>query len=123
MKNKMLKLFLPGLIMLFVSIPSNAQTKETYRGKWSFVAPSAPEGFTNGIIEIKKDSVYIAFTDGNYRFPSNWIKVKGDSLIYESSINSEAVLFSLKMTEKLKITGNAVWSGGETLMVLTKKGD
>jgi hypothetical protein len=121
MKSKIFKLFLPLLIMLFGSLTANAQIKEPYYGNWSFEAPSAPEGFTNGIIEIKKDSVYMAFTDGNYRFPSNWVKVKGDSLIYESEINGETVLFSLKIIDKLKVTGNAVWSDGETLMDLTKK--
>jgi hypothetical protein len=63
------------------------------------------------------------FTDGANKVPSNWIKVKSDSIIYESDINGTIVLFSLKINDKLKITGNAVWSEGVTLMNLTKKED
>jgi hypothetical protein len=121
MKSKILKSFLLCSILLLGSLSTNAQIKEPYIGNWRFEAPTAPDGYTYGIITFKKDSVFSAFTDKNYTFPSNWIKVKSDSIIYGSNIDGETVLFSLKVIDKLKVTGNAVWSGGETLMILTKK--
>jgi hypothetical protein len=123
MKRKILQLFLLVPILLLGSLSTNAQIKPDYIGNWKFEAPTAPEGFTYGIIALKKDSVIMEFTDGANKFPSNWVKVKSDSIIYESDINGTIVLFSLKINDKLKITGNAVWSEGVTLMNLTKKED
>jgi hypothetical protein len=123
MKSKIPQLILPGLILFLASLSANAQIQDAYIGNWRFEAPSAPEGFTYGIIELKKDSVLMTFTDGNYKFPSNWTKEKNDSIIYESDINGTTVLISLKITDKLKISGNAVWNEGETLLILTKKED
>jgi hypothetical protein len=120
MKSATLRLFVVISVLLIASYSANAQINKTYAGNWSFTAPSAPEGYVSGIIELKKDSAIITFTDMSYRFPSNWIKVKNDSLLFETTINNDAVLFSLKLDKK-NITGNAVWSEGETLMILTKK--
>lgn len=115
------------LIVIFLlccgSSISNAQIKESTIGKWSFQAPTAPEGYTWGIITLKKDSSFMQFTSGNYKYPSNWLKAKNDSIIYESYIDGTTVLFSLKINDASKVTGKAVWVDGETDMILTKKED
>jgi hypothetical protein len=121
MKRKNLQLLLLGLFLFIGSLPIKAQEKESYLGDWSFEAPTAPDGYTWGIITFKKDSSFIQFTDGNYKCHSNWFKVKSDSIIYESYIDGTTVLFSLKLVDKTKVTGNAVWIDGETHMILTKK--
>ena len=120
MKNKTLRSFLVICALLIASYSANAQINKAYAGSWSFTAPSAPEGYVSGIIELKKDSALMTFTDMTYKYPSNWIRVSNDSLIFETTINNDLVRFSLKL-DRTRITGNAVWSDGETEMALTKK--
>jgi hypothetical protein len=74
----------------------------------------------SGVVELKNDSVIMTFTNNSDKYPSNWIKVRNDSLIFETIINYESVLFSMKL-DKARITGKAVWSDGNTQMILTKK--
>jgi len=123
MKCKIIQISFLAVAIFLISHSANAQIKETYLGNWKFEAPTAPDGFTYGTIILKKDSVLTTFTDGDYRFPSNWIIVRTDSVMYESDIDGTTVLFSLKIVDKLNIKGNAVWSGGETLMIVTRKED
>jgi hypothetical protein len=120
MKSKTLRLLVVISVLIIASHSVMAQINKTYTGNWSFTAPSAPDEYMSGVIELKKDSAIITFTDMSYRFPSNWVKVKNDSLLFETTINNDAVLFSLKLDKK-NITGNAIWSEGETQMILTKK--
>ena len=120
MKKNLLFLML-GMLFLIGSLPIKAQEKDSYLGNWSFEAPTAPDGYTWGIITFKKDSSFMKFTDGNYKYPSDWLKVNNDSIKYQTNVDGEIVLFSLRIIDKVKVTGNAVWSYGETLMILTKK--
>lgn len=62
----------------------------------------------HGIIDLKPDTAINSFSDIPYSFVSNWVKVRNDSLIFETYINTNAVLFSLKL-EDTKIEGEAVW--------------
>ena len=121
MKNKVLLLLLIMPLLLFGSHSAKAQTKTTYLGSWSFSAPEAPEGYTYGTIEIKKDSVTTFFTGLNYKVPSIWVKVKNDSITYKSLVDDSEVLFSLKIENQTSIKGDAVWAGGQTQMILKKK--
>lgn len=123
MKNKILQLFLIISVFLIGSLSINAQIKPAYFGNWSFDAPSAPDGYTYGIIEIKKDSINTFFTQLNYKVPSTWIKAKNDSISYKADVGDADVLFSLKIENETNIKGNAVWSDGETQMILKKKKD
>ena len=123
MKSKILQLFLIMSVFLIGSLSTNAQIKTAYLGNWSFNAPSAPEGYTYGIVEIKKDSVNTFFMESKFKFPSFWIKVKNDSITYKVMVDGTDVLFSLKIENEANIKGNAVWSDGETQMILKKKKD
>jgi hypothetical protein len=116
-------LFLIISVFLIGSLSTNAQIKPAYFGNWSFDAPSAPDGYTYGIIEIKKDSINTSFTQLNYEVPSTWIKAKNDSITYKAIVEGTDVLFSLKIENETNIKGNAVWSDGETQMILKKKKD
>ena len=120
MEKKILRLFLAIFVLFIGSVSANAQVKKTYTGNWNFTAPTAPEEYMSGVIELKSDSVIMTFTNNPYKYPSNWIKVRNDSLIFETNIDYESVLFSLKL-DKARITGKAVWSDGYTQMILTKK--
>ena len=121
MKSKILQLVLIMSFLLIGSLSTNAQTKLAFFGNWSFDAPSAPDGYTYGIIEIKKDTVNISFTDLQFKYPSTWVKIKNDSLTYAAYIDGTDVLFSLKIENETNIKGNAVWSDGQTQMILKKK--
>ncbi len=108
------------LLLVMVTVTAKAQISGSYTGKWTFTASSAPEGYGNGTIELKTDTAIISFNDVPYSFVSEWVKVRNDSLFFETYINSGAVLFSLKLEEK-NIKGNAVWGDGETEISLTRE--
>jgi len=118
-KNLLFCLF----IMFFLSgtLSLNAQVKKTYQGKWNFEAPTAPEGYNSGTITFKADSSIMEFTYGYYPYYSSRLRVKSDSIIYTTNVDGEIVLFSLKIKGKSYITGDAVWSTGQSEMILTKK--
>ena len=121
MKSKVLEFFLITLILLISSLSVNRQIKKAYRGNWSFAAPAGNPGFTEGIFEFNKDSIFTTFTNMKYKFPCTWVKVKKDSVIFESNINGYNVLSSLKIENKTNMKGNCVWSSGESKLVLKKK--
>jgi hypothetical protein len=121
MKDKVLHFLFILLFSLLGSLTSNAQIKPAYLGEWSFNAPFAPEEFNYGTIEIKKDSIITIFPESKYKAFSTWVKVRNDSIIYISIIDDTEVLFSLKIEDETNIKGNAVWSDGETQMILHKK--
>ena len=123
MKSKILQLLLIISVSLIGSLSTTAQVKAAYLGNWSFVAPTAPEGYTYGIIEIKKDSLNTSFTELKYKVPSIWVKVKNDSITFKAIVDDTDVLFSLKIENTTNIKGNAVWDDGETQMILKKKMD
>jgi hypothetical protein len=110
-------------ILIFGSSEANAQVKREFIGKWTFETPSAPDGYTMGFIDIKKDSVIMEFTGNSTDYPSNWVKFRNDSLIYESDINGTTVRASLKIVDGKTISGEAVWSDGQTAMTLKKKNE
>lgn len=121
MKNKVLEYRLIMLILLITSFSVNGQINKVYRGKWIFEAPAGNPGFTDGLIEFKKDSVFTIFTNMSYKFPSTWIKVKKDSIIFESNINGYDVLSSLKIENKISMRGICVWRSGQSKLILRKK--
>jgi hypothetical protein len=124
MKTKILQLFLIIPVLLTGSLTAkgqNTQIDKLHTGKWSFDAPTAPDGYTFGMMDLKKDSVIMTFVNANDKYPSSWIKVKADSLIYSTVIDGEDVLFSLDITNNDTIKGNAVWSDGQTKMIIKRK--
>lgn len=106
--------------LLFSGISSyNFQIKDNYTGDWSFEAPDAPEGSTAGKIVIQANAVIMSF-DEDQEYPSSWVRVRNDSIIYQTDFDQATVLFSLKVNDESNMTGKAVWSHGETAIVLKK---
>ena len=119
MKKRMLYLVLTGFLVL-VSFVTFAQMQKTYTGDWKFEAPDSPEGSTFGIVTLKQNSAIMTF-DGYEKFPSSWVKVKNDSIIYEVDFGDTIVVFSLKVNkDDNTMSGKAVWDKGETPILLTK---
>lgn len=129
MKIQIRQLVLSGMLLFSLPLFVNSQMgnsgretaliEDTYTGKWKFEAPDAPEGSTKGDIEIKPDAVIMTFNDA-IEFPSDWIKVKNDSIIYQTNFDAAKVVFSLKIVNKNMMTGKAVWEDGETSFTVTK---
>jgi hypothetical protein len=123
MKRIFIQVILFTAILIFSSLNSNAQVKHEYLGKWNFETPSAPEGYTMGMIDLKKDTVIMEFSGNSTSYKSDWVKVRNDSIIYESDINGTSVRFSLKIVDTKTISGEAVWSDGQTAINLKKKNE
>ena len=121
MKSRIILYAFAILFLLTGTLQLNAQNKTLQTGTYSFAAPTAPEEYSSGIIEFKKDTAFMQFTGTSYKMPSNWVKAKGDSIYFESNIDGTLVLFSLKIVDKEKINGDAVWQDGQTVMILKRK--
>ena len=121
MKSKILRLFIVVSVLFIVSLSANGQIKRAHVGNWNFNIPTEVSGFSNGIMDFKKDSIIITFTGDTFKYPSTWVKVKKDSVIFEINIQGEDVLCSLKIENRKNIKGNAVWSFGETIVILKKE--
>ncbi len=124
MKNR---LFVFLLISLFYVCAVSAQTnskKNAALGKWKFEAPSAPEGYTAGIIVVSftdnKYSSAISFAGNDYIIPGDKTKVENDSVTFVVFVEGNDVAVSLKKENDSKMTGKAVYSGGEIPLTLTK---
>jgi hypothetical protein len=98
----------------------DSSISEIFTGNWEFSAPDAPEGSTEGNITIGTDGVIMTFDD-LVAFPSSWVKVSSDSIIYQMDFDLATVLFSLKVIDKDNMSGKAVWKEGETPVLLRKK--
>jgi hypothetical protein len=121
MKSKKIRsIFVIG-ILLCLSTLSNGQVKKEHIGIWKFEAPTAPAGFTSGIYEVRKDTVFTQFTSENYRFPSEWAKSNYDTLSFLVNINGDDVHCILITENDTSMKGNAVWSSGETVLTLIKQ--
>lgn len=121
MKPTVMRLIIIATLLLTGSMTANSQVRKSCIGKWDFEAPTAPQGYNYGIIEIKKDTVSMVFSGSTYRFPSVWTRFTNDSVNYKTIIDGTDVLFSLKVENDSNIGGNAVWSDGETRIILKKK--
>jgi hypothetical protein len=96
-----------------------ALIEDAYTGKWNFEAPEAPEGSTEGAIEIKADRVIMKF-DNVMEYTSDWIKFRNDSIIFQTAFDAAIVVFSVRIVDKHNLNGKAVWEGGETPFIVTK---
>lgn len=113
MKTKAYHIIATILLFLTITYLSSAQISKELLGDWRFEAPNAPEGSTNGLVTISTDTVTMAF-EGGLQFPSDWVKIKGDSIIYETTFDEDKVRFSLKVIDDQNLEGKAVWDEGET---------
>lgn len=87
-------------------------------GKWQFEAPTAPEGYTFGSMDItfaeKKYAVAMGLPGGgDYKLPAEQVKFENGELTFKLFIEGEEISISLKPEGNDKMTGKAVFSGGE----------
>jgi hypothetical protein len=69
---------------------------------------------------MKPDAIIMSFDDIE-EYPSSWIQVRNDSIIYQVKFDQATVVFSLKIIDKENMSGKAVWEDGETDVILRKR--
>jgi hypothetical protein len=124
----MKKVFLSLVIISVLCVNSLAQDaagqKKDPVGKWKFEAATAPEGYTSGTMVFSltesKYAAGIMFTNFEYKFPGEKVKVVGDSLSFVVSLEGQQIEISLKMENASKMTGKASYPEGNIPLVLTK---
>ncbi|TAL66629.1 MAG: hypothetical protein EPN88_08075 [Bacteroidetes bacterium] len=123
----MKKLFLFILVVVFTIPALTAQNNQTTKnpiGTWKFEAPYAPEGYTSGIMIVgmaeKKPTTAMSFTGSDYKLPGEMVKTSNDSLLFSIYVEGENVNVMLKIENESKMSGKAVYSGGEVPLTLTK---
>ncbi|HLP71735.1 MAG TPA: hypothetical protein VK155_02460 [Bacteroidales bacterium] len=132
MRNRIKLLVIAGMLVTCLPFISNGQMKsaavessgamikENYTGDWKFEAPDAPPGSTSGSLVMKPDAIIMSFDDIE-EYPSSWIQVRNDSIIYQVKFDQATVVFSLKIIDKENMSGKAVWEDGETDVILRKR--
>jgi hypothetical protein len=122
--RKIFTLFMLLLISVSIISAQSSRSKKDPVGKWKFEAPSAPEGYTSGSIDIafaeNKYSTSVSFTGSDYRIPGDKIKIEKDSVTFVVLVDSNEVAISLKVESDTKITGKAVYVDGEIPLTLTR---
>lgn len=124
MKSKVLTILIFSFLSVIAVNGQNRTKKVDPVGTWKYEAPSAPEGYTSGIIVVgmaeKKHTVTISFTGSDYKIPAENVKVENDVILFSVYIESEDIKITLKIEGAAKMTGKAVYSEGEIPLSLTK---
>jgi hypothetical protein len=114
------------LIIFSISVASaqTAKVKKDPVGEWKFEAPYAPEEYTSGIVSVsfaeKKYSSTMSFTGSDYKLPCENVKFENDTLSLVVYVEGENVAITLKMEDNAKMSGKAVYSGGEIPLTLAR---
>ena len=119
-------LFLAVLLMgISAASAQSGNNKTNPAGKWKFEAPTAPEGYRAGAIEVAlADNNYttsISFAGSDYKIPGEKTKVEKDSVTFMVYVEGNEVSISLKLEAAAKMSGKAVYSDGEIPLTLTKE--
>ncbi len=124
MKTKILTFLVISFLSVLAVSGQNSTKKINPVGSWKFEAPYAPEGYTTGTIVIgfseKKHTATIAFSGLEEKLSGGNVKVENDSLIFSVFVEGNDVVVSLKFEDSTKMSGKAVYSGGELPLTLTK---
>jgi len=124
MKSKIISFL---IVTIFSSLMVNAQdngNKKDPVGKWKFETISAPEGYSSGVINVilteKEYTATMEFGEDEYKLPGEKVIFRNDSLTFSINIEYEQVKISLKVENNIKMTGQAVYSGGTVPLILSK---
>jgi hypothetical protein len=115
------------ILVTIACINLSAQKSIKYNpvGKWEFEAPSAPEGYTAGFVDIiianGKDSVTMSFTGKDYKYPAEDIKFEKDSLKFFVSVDGTDVTFKSRFEQLDTMSGVALTNGGAVPFLLIRQ--
>ncbi|HVN57185.1 MAG TPA: hypothetical protein VMT63_02710 [Bacteroidales bacterium] len=118
------------LFLIFIALATinlTAQTtkqKHNPEGKWEFEAPSAPGGYTSGVVEVTKTdsklTATMSFSGNDYKFPVDQVKFENDTLKINLNVDGTDVNIRIKFEEPDKLSGVAVTNDGEIPLTLTR---
>jgi hypothetical protein len=115
-----------AIMLLGITIASaqSANKPNDPAGKWKFEAPTAPEGYKSGTIEVaiadNNYSTSISFTGNDFKIPGEKIRIEKDSVSFIVYVEGNQVSISLKMEDAAKMSGKALYSDGEIPLTLTR---
>jgi hypothetical protein len=116
------------MILAIACFNLSAQTstvKHNPVGKWGFEAPTAPQGYTSGVVEVNsasnKYSATMSFTGNDYQFPVDMVKFENDSLKISLYVEGTDVNIKIKFDDQDKMSGVATTNDGEIPLVLTRE--
>ena len=93
-------------------------------GKWEFEAPYAPEGYTDGTVEIAlaeaKYSLSMLFSGSDYKFSGEQVKFEEGTLKFLIWVEGNGVDITLKFESESKMNGKAAYSEGEIPLTLVR---
>ena len=108
-----------------INLSAQKSIKYSPGGKWEFEAPTAPEGYTAGFVDIKiangKDSVTMSFTGKDYKYPAEDIKFEKDSLQFFVSVDGTDVTFKSRFEQLDTMSGVALTNGGAVPFLLIRQ--
>lgn len=114
-------------LLLFTVVSLSAQTaasQSNVTGRWKFEAPSAPYGYSNGIIEFSlEDNKYassIIFTTYDYRIAGTNTKFEKGVVSFSVYVEGEDVTITLIPEGNSKMVGKAVYYNDEIPVTLTR---
>jgi hypothetical protein len=115
-------------MLLALALPvltaQNVQIKNNPVGNWKFEAPYAPEGYTSGNIVVgiaeQKHTANLSFTGSDFTLAGENVKAVNDSLLFSVYLEGQDIKVMLKIENATKMSGKAVYSGGEVPLALTK---
>ena len=123
MKNVLILIILT--LSCFSLSAQTSKVKHNPEGKWDFEAPTAPGGYTSGVVEVasaeNKYSATMSFTGNDYKFPVDMVKFENDSLKINLNIEGTDVNIKIKFEDSDKMSGVAVTNDGEIPLVLTRE--
>jgi hypothetical protein len=124
MKKSILLMALFTLLYTGLTAQGNNVQKKDPVGKWKFEAPTAPEGYSSGTMIFSlaenKYSAGIMFTNFEYKFPGENVKVVNDSITFIFTLEGTPVNVKLKLEDAVKMSGKAFYPEGTVPVSLTK---
>lgn len=119
-------LFLIFLAIAWINLSAQTvKAKHDPAGKWEFEAPTAPQGYTSGNVEVTlADNKYtgtMSFTGNDYKIPVDIIKFENDTLKISLNVDGTDVNMKIIFDDLNKMSGVAATYDAEIPIVLTRE--
>ena len=123
-----MKNIIPLVLLIIFSISTSSaqgvKGKKDPVGNWKFETTYSPEGYTSGTFTVgyteNKYSAIMVVTGSDYQYPGENVSFQNDSLIFSLYVEGEIVKVSMKLESNEKMSGKAVYSGGEIPITLAR---
>jgi|WetSurMetagenome_2_1015567.scaffolds.fasta_scaffold616001_1 hypothetical protein len=123
--KKIFLLLLMALLAIGSVSAQKSKQKNDIAGKWLYEAPSAPEVYTSGTLEIvsadNKYAVAFAAAGSENKLLAENVIVTNDSLKFNLFMGDETIVVRIKIIDKSKMTGLATTPTGDIPMYLYKE--